>query len=142
MRFDDGRHTVLDDYGHHPTAIRATIETVRARYPGRDLILAIEPLTYHRTAALLEPLASAAALADSVVVADIFPVRDPDLSISSAAALASAITRHGVHATAPGNVEAAADSIAAALPANAVVLVMGGGRSTTLAMRLADHLRS
>lgn len=142
VRFDDGARTVLDDYGHHPTAIRATIETVRARYPGRHLLLAIEPLTYHRTAALLEPLATAAALADSVVVADIFAVRDPDLSISSAGALAAAVARHGVPATAPGSVEAAADAIAAALPANAVVLVMGGGRSTLLATRLAGHLGS
>jgi phosphoheptose isomerase len=76
------------------------------------------------------------------VVADIFAVRDPDLSISSAGALAAAVARHGVPATAPGSVEAAADAIAAALPANAVVLVMGGGRSTLLATRLAGHLGS
>ena len=70
VRFDDGVHAVLDDYGHHPTAIRATIETVRARYPEKHLILAIEPLTYHRTAALLDSLAAAASLADAVVVAE------------------------------------------------------------------------
>ena len=98
--------------------------------------------TYHRTAALLEQLAEAAALADSVVVADIFAVRDPDLTISSAEALAAAVARHGVPASAPGSVEAAADAIAAALPAKSVVLVMGGGRSTILATRLAHHLRS
>ena len=140
VRFDDGVHAVLDDYGHHPTAIRATIETVRARYPEKHLILAIEPLTYHRTAALLDSLAAAASLADAVVVADIFAVRDPDLTISSPGALAAAIARHGVPATAPGSVEDAADAIAATLPANSVVLVMGGGRSTLLATRLARHL--
>lgn len=140
--FDDGERTVLDDYGHHPTAIIATIATVRKRYPGRRLILAIEPLTYHRTAALLEPLAAAAAAADEVVVADIFAVRDTDLQITSAAELASAVARKGVSATAPGSAEAAADAIASAIPQHAVVLVMGGGRSTVLAARLAAALRA
>ena len=41
VRYDRGSITVLDDYGHHPTAIDATMETVRQRYPGRALVLAI-----------------------------------------------------------------------------------------------------
>lgn len=140
--FDDGERTVLDDYGHHPTAISATIATVRERYPGRRLILAIEPLTYHRTAALLEPLAAAAAAADQVVVVDIFAVRDIDMSIASASTLAEAIERHGVPAIAPGSAEAAADAIVSRIPQRAVVLVMGGGRSTILAVRLAAAFKA
>jgi UDP-N-acetylmuramate--alanine ligase len=103
-------------------------------------VLAIEPLTYHRTAALLEPIAHSCAAADRVFVADIFAVRDTDLSITSSAALAAAIDRRGVPAEAPGSVEATADRIADTLPAGAVVLVMGGGRSTELATRLAKAL--
>lgn len=140
VRFDQNGITVLDDYGHHPTAIDATISTVRLRYPGRPLILAIEPLTYHRTAALLPALASSCAAADMVAVADIFAVRDTDLTITSAAKLAAAISALGTRADAPGSVEATADTIYAALPAEAVVLVMGGGRSTDLATRLAAAL--
>ena len=140
VRYDRGGITILDDYGHHPTAIDATISTVRLRYPGRPLVLAIEPLTYHRTAALLAPIARSCAAADRVLVADIFAVRDTDLSITSAAALAAAIAKHGVAAEAPGSVEATADRIADSAPAGAVVLVMGGGRSTDLATRLARTL--
>ena len=140
VRYERGGITILDDYGHHPTAIDATISTVRLRYPGRPLVLAIEPLTYHRTAALLEPIAHSCAAADRVFVADIFAVRDTDLSITSSAALAAAIDRRGVPAEAPGSVEATADRIADTLPAGAVVLVMGGGRSTELATRLAKAL--
>ncbi|MFM8629401.1 MAG: hypothetical protein ACKOC3_04770, partial [Candidatus Limnocylindrus sp.] len=80
------------------------------------------------------------AAADRVFVADIFAVRDTDLSITNSAALAAAIVRRGVPAEAPGSVEATADQIADALPAGAVVLVMGGGRSTELATRLAKVL--
>lgn len=140
VRYERGGITILDDYGHHPTAIDATISTVRLRHPGRPLVLAIEPLTYHRTAALLEPIAQSCAAADLVFVADIFAVRDTDLSITSSAALAAAIDRRGVPAEAPGSVEATADRIADTLPAGAVVLVMGGGRSTELATRLAKAL--
>ena len=140
VRYDQNGFTVLDDYGHHPTAIDATISTVRLRYPGRPLILAIEPLTYHRTAALLPALARSCAAADLVVVADIFAVRDTDLTITSAAQLAAAISALGTQAEAPGPVEATADTIYAALPEGAVVLVMGGGRSTDLATRLAAAL--
>jgi UDP-N-acetylmuramate--alanine ligase len=140
VRFDNAGITVLDDYGHHPTAIDATISTVRLRYPGRPLVLAIEPLTYHRTAALLQHIAQSCAAADQVVVADIFAVRDTDLTIASAQQLAEAIEALGTPARAPGSVEASADSIASALPEGAVVLVMGGGRSTDLATRLARAL--
>ena len=140
VRYDQNGITVLDDYGHHPTAIDATISTVRLRYPGRPLILAIEPLTYHRTAALLPALARSCAAADRVAVADIFAVRDMDLTITSAAKLAAAISALGTQAEAPGSVEVTADAIYAALPEGAVVLVMGGGRSTDLATRLAAAL--
>jgi len=140
VRYDQNGVTVIDDYGHHPTAIDATISTVRLRYPGRPLILAIEPLTYHRTAALLPVLARSCAAADRVAVADIFAVRDTDLTITSAAKLAAAISELGTRAEAPGSVEVTADTISAALPERPVVLVMGGGRSTDLATRLAAAL--
>ena len=140
VRYDQNGFTVLDDYGHHPTAIDATISTVRLRYPGRPLILAIEPLTYHRTAALLPALARSCAAADRVAVADIFAVRDTDLTITSAAKLAAAIGALGTQAAAPGSVESTADAVYATLPEGAVVLVMGGGRSTDIATRLAAAL--
>ena len=140
IRYDRGGITILDDYGHHPTAIDATISTVRLCYPGRTVVLAIEPLTYHRTAALLQPLARSCAAADRVLVADIFAVRDIDLTVTSAQALADAIGQHGVRAEASGSVEATADRLAQVIPPDAVVLVMGGGRSTEIATRLADRL--
>ena len=84
---------VLDDYGHHPTAIAATLAAVRERYPGPALWAVYEPLTYHRTAAMLDAFADVLATADQAVIADIWAGRDPDTTITSAAALAAAITR-------------------------------------------------
>src|SRR4029453_7040640 len=87
--------TVYDDYGHHPTAIRETIAAIRQREPGRPVWAVYEPLTYHRTAALLEAFADALATADAVAIADIWAGRDPDTTIASAAALAEAVSGRG-----------------------------------------------
>ena len=133
-----GGVAVYDDYGHHPTAIRATIAALREREPGRRLWVACEPLTFHRTAALLDLVAEALAGADGVAVADIWPGRDPDRSIASAAGLAEA-TRRLVPArpvAAPGSVEATADWLAERVAPGDVVLVTGGGHSYVIADRL------
>ncbi|HET9682138.1 MAG TPA: cyanophycin synthetase, partial [Candidatus Limnocylindrales bacterium] len=139
---DAGGVTVYDDYGHHPTAIQATIQAVRQREPGRRLWVACEPLTYHRTAALLDLLAAALAEADGVAVADIWPGRDPDRTIASAAGLADATRRAapGKVVEAPGDVDATADWLAAHVAPGDVVLAMGGGRSYRIAERLLQML--
>ena len=85
---DAGGVTVYDDYGHHPTAIRETLAAVRQREPGRPVWAVYEPLTYHRTAALLEAFAAALAEADGVAIAEIWAGRDPDTTIASATGLA------------------------------------------------------
>jgi UDP-N-acetylmuramate--alanine ligase len=132
---------VLDDYGHHPTAIAATLAAVRARHPGRRVWAVYEPLTYHRTAAMLDEFADVLADADEAVVADIWAGRDPDTTITSAAALVDAIRARGrAPAHAPGSVEATADWLATRVQPGDVVLVMGGGRSYVIADRLVAAL--
>jgi UDP-N-acetylmuramate--alanine ligase len=137
-----GGVVVYDDYGHHPTAIRATLLAVRQREPERRVWIACEPLTYHRTAALLDELAAALAEADGIAVADIWPGRDPDRSIASSAGLAAAVRElaPGKPVAAPGDVEATADWLAENVQPGDVVLVMGGGRSYVIADRLLSIL--
>jgi len=142
LKGDVGGIVVLDDYGHHPTAIAATLEAVTLRYPGRRRWAVYEPLTFHRTAALLEQFADVLATADRVAIADIYAVRDPDRTIVSAADLARAVERRGTPAIAPGSVEATADALLPLLERGDVVLVMGGGRSTVIAERLVAGLRA
>jgi UDP-N-acetylmuramate--alanine ligase len=134
---------VIDDYGHHPTAIRATIAAVRQRYPERRLWVAHEPLTFHRAAAMLDELADALSDADEVVIADIWAGRDPDTSITSAAALADAVARlTGGRVAAPGSPESTADFLAEQVRPGDIVLAMGGGRSYVIAGRLLILLAS
>ena len=137
-----GGVAVYDDYGHHPTAIRETIAAVRQREPGRRIWAVYEPLTYHRTAALLPAFAEALATADAVVVADIWAGRDPDTTVASATGLADAVQglRPGLTVAAPGSVDATADWLAGAVRAGDAVLVMGGGQSYRIGERLLERL--
>jgi len=133
---------VLDDYGHHPTAMAATFAAVAQRYPGRRLWAVYEPLTYHRTAAMLDAFAEVLEQADRAVIAQVHAGRDPDTTITSAAALAEAVGRRGrIPSWAPGTVEETADWLATRVEPGDVVLVMGGGRSYVIAERLVNHLR-
>ena len=133
---------VYDDYGHHPTAIRETIRAVRQREPSRRVWAVYEPLTYHRTAALLTDFADALATADAVAVADIWAGRDPDTTIASSAGLADAVAqrRPDITVTAPGTVEATADWLATQVRPGDAVLVMGGGHSYRIGDRLLERL--
>jgi UDP-N-acetylmuramate--alanine ligase len=144
-RKGDARGVVVyDDYGHHPTAIAATLEAVRQREPGRRVWAVYEPLTYHRTAALLDAFADVLARADAVAVADIWAGRDPDTSIASAAALADAVAARapGIPVAAPGSVEATARWLAEEVRHGDAVLVMGGGRSYRIGELLLEHLEA
>lgn len=132
---------VVDDYGHHPTAIAATLAAVRGAYPGRPIWAVYEPLTYHRTAAMLDAFADVLATADRAVIADIWAGRDRDTTITSASALAAAVSeRSSVPAVAPGSVEETAAFLAGTVTAPDVVLVMGGGRSYVIAELLVAAL--
>ena len=143
-RKGEGRGVVVyDDYAHHPTAIRETLAAVRQREPGRPVWAVYEPLTYHRTAALLEGFATALAAADGVAIADIWPGRDPDTTVASATGLAEAVARRRpeLRVAAPGSVEATARWLAGEVMAGDVVLVMGGGKSYRIGELLLEALR-
>ena len=133
---------VYDDYGHHPTAIRATLAALRQREPDRRVWAVYEPLTFHRTAAMLVDFADALAEADAVAVANIWASRDLDTTVTSPEALAAAVRarRAGITAVAPGSVEETAAWLARNVHEGDAVLVMGGGRSYRIAELLLEHL--
>ncbi len=144
-RKGEGRGVVVyDDYGHHPSAIRETLLAVRQREPGAKRIWAVyEPLTFHRTAALLDAFADVLARADAVAIADIWAGRDPDRTIASPAGLAAAVAARNpsIPVATPGSVEATAAWLAHEVRPGDAVLVMGGGRSYRIAELLVDALR-
>jgi UDP-N-acetylmuramate-alanine ligase len=93
---------------------------------------------------MLDAFADALAGADGVAVADIWAGRDPDTTITSAAALAEAVAERApnMKVLAPGSVEATADALAGVVQAGDVVLVMGGGHSYRIGERLLEQLEA
>ncbi len=135
---------IYDDYGHHPTAIRATLAAVRQREPERRVWAVYEPLTFHRTAAMIVEFAEALAEADAVAVADIWASRDLDTTVTSPETLAAAVRarRTGITAVAPGSVDDTAAWLARNVEEGDAVLVMGGGQSYRIAELLLGALEA
>jgi UDP-N-acetylmuramate--alanine ligase len=136
---------VYDDYGHHPTEVRATLAAMRQTVGDRRLWAVFEPHMYSRTALFLDEFAHAFTDADEVVIVDIFASRDTDASLraTSAEALADAIERAtGVSTMAGGDVDAATTYVAEHLRPGDAVLVMGAGKSYQIAQGLKAALEA
>ena len=76
--------TVIDDYAHHPTEIKATLAAARSRYPKQRLWAVWQPHTYSRTKTLLQEFSRAFEDADEVIVTEIYAAREPKQEFSSA----------------------------------------------------------
>jgi UDP-N-acetylmuramate--alanine ligase len=67
-----GSQILIDDYAHHPTEIRATIDAARQKYPNREIVAVFQPHTFSRTQAFLDDFANSLSNADKVYLCDIF----------------------------------------------------------------------
>jgi len=83
--------TLIDDYAHHPSEIRATLAAARQRFDEAEIWAVFQPHTYSRTAALFDELADSFGDADHVIVTDIYPAREEPVPGVSASGLAKAI---------------------------------------------------
>lgn len=91
------RHGVLvvDDYGHHPTEIAATLKAARQGFPDRRIVAAFQPHRFTRTQALLEEFGQAFFDADKVLVTDIYAAGEPPIPGLSGRSVVEAILAHG-----------------------------------------------
>ncbi len=135
--------TVYDDYGHHPTEVRATLAAARQKIGARRLWAVFEPHMYSRTALLFDEFARSFEAADEVMIVDIFPSRDSEeaMRATSAEALADAVERtSAVPTIAVGDTDATTEYLAEHVAEGDAVLVMGAGRSYRIARDLAARL--
>jgi UDP-N-acetylmuramate--alanine ligase len=131
--------TVIDDYAHHPTEVRATLAAARVRYGDRRLWAVVQPHTFSRTRELLHEMAASFGDADRVIVTDIYAARERDDGTLSAADLVAASDHpHIEHIS---GLEAIADSLAARVDAGDVVITLGAGTSHRVGEILLERLR-
>lgn len=125
VRADVNEIAVVDDYAHHPTAIRTTIDAARSRYPGRDLWVVWQPHTYTRTKTLWDDYLTAFAEADHVLITDIYAAREEPLAGISGAAIAAAIAHRDVRHT--GSLANTTQTLVEVVTAPAAILIMSAG---------------
>jgi UDP-N-acetylmuramate--alanine ligase len=123
-----GAITLIDDYGHHPAEVEATLAAVRGAYPGRRLLLAFQPHRYTRTRDLFEDFVRVLGNADVVLLAEVYRAGEEPIVAADGRALARALRVQGK--VEPIFVEQITD-LAQAILANArdadVVVTMGAG---------------
>lgn len=136
VRFDRDGIAVIDDYAHHPTAIRATLEAARSRYPDRALWAVWQPHTFSRTRALWADYLSAFADADHVVVTDIYAAREGADGVTTAARFVSALS-HPDAQHAPSLADAAA-LLNTEVRAPAAILIMSAGDAPEIGVRFLE----
>jgi UDP-N-acetylmuramate--alanine ligase len=117
--------TVMDDYAHHPTEIRASLAAARTRFPGRRLVILFQPHTYTRTAYLLEDFRDCFEDCDALYIADTYAAREEPSQGIDARGLAAEIAQPS--ATYAGPVAAAASLVAGNLVAGDVFFTVGAG---------------
>jgi UDP-N-acetylmuramate--alanine ligase len=127
---------VVDDYGHHPTELRATVAA--ARLYGRRVIVAFQPHRFTRTRDLFPDFAPALDGADTVFLTDIYPAGEPPIEgVTAEALLATFRAGQDVRFVLRGDVVAA---LAGAVSAGDLVLVLGAGDITLAASELLARL--
>ncbi len=136
-----GMVTVVDDYGHHPVEMAATLEAARGAFPGRRLVLAFQPHRYTRTRDCFEDFVKVMGLADVVLLAEVYSAGEAPIVAADSRALARAMRVRGN--TDPVFIDAIGDMAAAALR-NAqdgdVLLCMGAGSISAVPSQIVAQL--
>jgi UDP-N-acetylmuramate--alanine ligase len=136
-----GTVTIVDDYGHHPTEIAATLDALRQAWPGRRLVLAFQPHRYTRTRDLLDDFASVLSGFDVLLVTEVYAAGEPPIKGADGRSICRAIRSRGK--LEPVFVQRA-ENIAAALRDllrdGDVVVTMGAGHIGTIAHDLLTRL--
>ncbi|HET7201211.1 MAG TPA: UDP-N-acetylmuramate--L-alanine ligase [Burkholderiales bacterium] len=123
-----GSFTLVDDYGHHPAEMRATLDAARGAFPGRRIVLAFQPHRYTRTRDLFEDFVKALSGVDALLLADVYPAGETPIVAADGRSLARAIRVAGK--IEPVFVERIADmpdAIRKLARSGDVVLTMGAG---------------
>ena len=123
-----GTFTLIDDYGHHPVEMAATLAAARDSFPGRRMVLAFQPHRYTRTRDLFEDFVRVLSTVDALVLADVYPAGEVPLVAADGRALARAVRVAGrVEPVFVENIDEIAAAIRALVRDGDVVLTMGAG---------------
>jgi len=136
-----GRVTIIDDYGHHPTEVAATLEALRQGYPGRRIVLAFQPHRYTRTHDLIDDFSKALSKADALLVTEVYAAGETPIPGADGRAICRAVRGRGnVEPIFIDKVESLAESLADVIRDGDVLVTMGAGRISAMSHELPERL--
>ncbi len=139
---DGGHFTVIDDYGHHPVEMAATLAAARGAFPGRRLVLAFQPHRYTRTRDCFEDFVKVIGRADRVLLAEVYAAGEAPIVAADGRTLVRALRVDGrVEPTFVDDIAAMPQAIADQARDGDVVLCMGAGSIGAVPGKLVEMLQ-
>jgi len=136
-----GRVTIVDDYGHHPTEIAATLEALRQGYPNRRLVLAFQPHRYTRVRDLIDDFGKTLSAADVLLVTEVYAAGEAPIAGADGRAICRAVrTRGQVEPVFVEKVEELAAALKDVLHADDLIVTMGAGHINSVSHGLPEKL--
>ena len=133
-----GAFTLIDDYGHHPAEMAATLEAARGAFPGRRLVLAFQPHRYTRTRDLFEDFVKVLSTPDALLLAEVYPAGEAPIVAADARSLSRALRVAGkVEPVFVEDIADMAEAIRRSAQPGDVVVTMGAGSIGNVAGQLA-----
>jgi UDP-N-acetylmuramate--alanine ligase len=137
----NGTITLVDDYGHHPTEVAASMQAVRESWPHKRLVVAFQPHRFTRTRDLFEDFSSVLADADVLLMSEVYAAGEDVIAGADGRSLCAAIRARGkVNPVFVEEVEQLADSLDAVIQDGDLVLTLGAGSIGRVVAGLADEL--
>ncbi|WP_322106100.1 UDP-N-acetylmuramate--L-alanine ligase [Paraburkholderia sp. J41] len=135
-----GAYTLIDDYGHHPVEMAATVAAARGAFPGRRLVLAFQPHRYTRTRDCFEDFVRVLSTVDALVLTDVYAAGEAPIVAADGRALARAIRVAGkVEPVFIETVDEMPEALAAVVREGDVVITMGAGSIGGVPGRIAQQ---
>jgi UDP-N-acetylmuramate--alanine ligase len=136
-----GRVTLLDDYGHHPTELAATLEAIRQGWPQRRIVLAFQPHRYSRTRDLLDDFARVLAGVDALIILEVYPAGEAPIAGADGKAICRAVRSHGrVEPVFVDKIEQLPQALVQIIRDGDLVVTMGAGNVGAIAAELPHAL--
>jgi UDP-N-acetylmuramate--alanine ligase len=140
LHFPGGQAELIDDYGHHPTEVNATLKAIKAGWPDKRLVVVFQPHRYTRTRDLFEDFTQSLSLADVLVLTEVYAAGEDPITGADGRALSRAIRNRGaVEPIFVENIGAVPEAIERIVEDGDIVLVLGAGSVGRLASSLPSH---
>jgi len=135
-----GKMVLVDDYGHHPSEVKATILAMRAGWPDKRLVMVFQPHRYSRTRDLYEDFVEVLSEVDCLFLLDVYAAGETSIPSADSKSLARSIRQRGqVEPIYVSDVEKLPELLAAQLQDNDMVITQGAGNIGAVSRNLSEH---